>query len=455
MKLFLKYGVNNYKSLAIKKPLDLSNLTILSGINNTGKSAFIKSILDLKEINETKLSFVPSLQDFLTKVFLNQKKRSISYHFVLKLNKKNYADLEIKFAYSIEHETCFINEYNLKILSSTTNKVEKYLKLKKTNIEDDYKVDSLLMLDLLFGKVRTNNLPNHFKGTAFEVSFLGYHPIRINIKVEDNPLLEEYFYSDEALQFNTPEIFRLIALSKQIKYIGPIRSAPQEYYFIENKSVEIDSTGSNIIEVLNELKNKKVEFYETLEAKELTSKSLEESVIFWIKYFFGDITFNLKKISANLFKILINGNSIKNSGFGFSQLLPIIIQALLLDEEGVLLLEQPEIHLHPDLEIKLSYFLLCISRSNKQIIVETHSEHIINSLIIEKLKNEKIDSLFKIYFLERESKIAKINPIEISDIGEIRNWPDGFFDQYYKFSRELVTIRKNLMMQKRKEFIND
>ena len=188
--MFLEYGVNNYKSLAIKIPLNLSNLNILSGVNNTGKSAFIKSILDLKEINETKLSLVPSLQDFLTKVFLNQKKRKISYQFVIKLNKRSNANLEIKFAYSIKHEMCFISEYNIKILSNDTNNVEKYLKLKKINIEDEYKIDSLLMLDLLFGKVKGDKLPSHFRGIASEISFLGYHPIRVNIKVEDNPLLE-------------------------------------------------------------------------------------------------------------------------------------------------------------------------------------------------------------------------------------------------------------------------
>jgi len=440
--MILNYGINNYKCLSISEPLSLSKLTILSGINNTGKSALIKSILDLKEINDLSISYDVLYEDFITKVFEKKKKRKINYKFRLNHIKNQVIDLKIQFAYNKKHDKCFISNYQ--IIIKENEKVIKFLKIKKKNIEDDYIVDSLKMLDLLFGKTKSDDLPKRFKGSC-HVQFISYHPIRVIIDIEKNEVLKKYFKSGENLQFNIPEIFGLFSLSKRISYIGPLRSSPKEYYFLENKSKEIDSSGQNVIEVLNHLKNKNVDYFKTLKSESI-NESLYDAVKYWIGYFFDNVEFSLKEVSDNLYKVLINRHSIKNSGFGFSQLLPIIVQALLLKEKGVLLLEQPEIHLHPDLEMRLSYFLLCIAKSDKQIIVETHSEHIINNIILEQMKDDKIVDLTKIYFFTKnhDEKTSDVNPIEISKKGQILNWPDGFFDQYYKFTKELVSLRREI-----------
>jgi len=107
--MILNYGINNYKCLSISEPLSLSKLTILSGINNTGKSALIKSILDLKEINDLSISYDVLYEDFITKVFEKKKKRKINYKFRLNHIKNQVIDLKIQFANKKKHEKCFIN----------------------------------------------------------------------------------------------------------------------------------------------------------------------------------------------------------------------------------------------------------------------------------------------------------------------------------------------------------
>ena len=72
--------------------------------------------------------------------------------------------------------------------------------------------------------------------------------------------------------------------------------------------------------------------------------------------------------------------TIADVGFGVSQLLPILVLGIRSDESSLLLLEQPEIHLHPKLQANLADFLLTLAEQGRRLIVETHSDHFINRL---------------------------------------------------------------------------
>lgn len=322
------------------------------------------------------------------------------------------------------------------------------LELWKDSPEEFYNIHSSIGLSLLFGKVKENvNLPKVFTGIG-DIKFIGFLPVQCVLRFEDNPSLSEWFdiNNGENIQLAVKSAEQLIESIFNVKYIGPLRNHPKEFYFFEYRGLEIDSRGENTFEVLDRIQNKKITFFENFNNDEPVEKSLINAVNYWLNFFYKGAKIKLKKISENLIQVMINEHSINHSGFGFSQLIPIIVQALLLKKNGLLLLEQPEIHLHPELEYKLAYFLLCISKNNRQIIAETHSEHIINQLILSKMKDKtgKIDEVFKIYFLEKNvnTKITKFEKVLISEYGEITNWPEGFFDQYLNFTKELVKLRK-------------
>lgn len=117
-----------------------------------------------------------------------------------------------------------------------------------------------------------------------------------------------------------------------------------------------------------------------------------------------------------------------NHGFGYSYILPILVAAL-SSHDGILIVENPEAHLHPSAQSRLMLSLIRIANANNlQLMVETHSEHVLNALRLAVLKPEMSVSLEEtsIYFFDKNSKPEKL---EIDENGQIHPWPHGFFDQ--------------------------
>ena len=117
-----------------------------------------------------------------------------------------------------------------------------------------------------------------------------------------------------------------------------------------------------------------------------------------------------------------------NCGFGYSYILPIVIMALTI-ERGCLFIENPEAHLHPRAQSRLME-LICQMTKNRhvQIFIETHSEHIINSVRLCSLKENSpiTHEDVKIYFFDKDYSVY---PLAMDEQGQISEWPSGFFDQ--------------------------
>lgn len=129
------------------------------------------------------------------------------------------------------------------------------------------------------------------------------------------------------------------------------------------------------------------------------------------------------------------------TGFGISYVLPIIVQALAatMFNDSVLVVENPEAHLHPYSQSMMGRFLAHIAMAGTQIIVETHSEHFINGCRLELAKNRHAE-LAKILFLHRDNEI-KQEEILLTKYGELDHWPKGFFDQEEIDLREILKLK--------------
>src|SRR5205085_8689992 len=118
-------------------------------------------------------------------------------------------------------------------------------------------------------------------------------------------------------------------------------------------------------------------------------------------------------------------------GVGVSQILPILVMGLLAPSSTFLIVEQPELHLHPSVQARLGDFFIGLAKCGKQCLIETHSENLVSQLryhIVESGGQEQSDCV--IYFAEQDERGAtKFDPVEISPLGNILNWPDGFFDE--------------------------
>jgi predicted ATPase len=131
------------------------------------------------------------------------------------------------------------------------------------------------------------------------------------------------------------------------------------------------------------------------------------------------------------------------TGFGITYVLPIIVQALTASmlKNSVLIVENPEAHLHPYSQSQLGKFLAFVALNGVQILVETHSEHIVDGCRIQMAKEKSCDKMEVLFFEKMEGNCSCRN-IKVQEDGELEEWPAGFFDQKRQDLRELLEIRK-------------
>lgn len=131
------------------------------------------------------------------------------------------------------------------------------------------------------------------------------------------------------------------------------------------------------------------------------------------------------------------------TGFGITYVLPIIVQALVASmvENSVLIVENPEAHLHPLSQSRLGKFLALTAINGVQVILETHSEHIIDGCRIQAAKEKKCEDV-KILFFEKKDNNSICKNINMQNNGELEEWPEGFFDQKRTDLRELLEMRR-------------
>jgi predicted ATPase len=140
-------------------------------------------------------------------------------------------------------------------------------------------------------------------------------------------------------------------------------------------------------------------------------------------------------------------------GVGVSQVLPILVMCLIADRDNVLLFEQPELHLHPKVQTLLGDFFLSMALMDKQCIIETHSEYLINRLRFRAAAAtaDEVTKKMTIYFVEKKNNRSEFRPVVVNEFGAIPDWPDGFFDQSQDEAEQIIreATRKRLALEGR------
>lgn len=134
-----------------------------------------------------------------------------------------------------------------------------------------------------------------------------------------------------------------------------------------------------------------------------------------------------------------------NVGFGVSYVLPIVITGLIAEKGAIMIIENPEAHLHPFAQTCVAEYLAKVAQAGVYVIVETHSDHFINGIqlaVAEKqIEHEKV----AINYVNQKSDTHRpeIKVITLSNKAELSEWPDGFFNQTQKNYARLFNLRKN------------
>ncbi|MCY4128776.1 MAG: DUF3696 domain-containing protein [Gammaproteobacteria bacterium] len=126
-----------------------------------------------------------------------------------------------------------------------------------------------------------------------------------------------------------------------------------------------------------------------------------------------------------------------HTGFGITQVLPIVVAALLAEPNSLILIENPEVHLHPMGQATMGEFLAEVAAAGVQVVLETHSDHVVNG--VRRAVKRKLlgaDDTAIHFFRSREDAheygVAQVQTPRIAGDGSVDHWPDGFFDQFDK-----------------------
>jgi len=133
-----------------------------------------------------------------------------------------------------------------------------------------------------------------------------------------------------------------------------------------------------------------------------------------------------------------------NVGFGISYVLPIIVTGLIAQKGSVMIVENPEAHLHPAAQSKIGRFLSMVAESGVNVILETHSDHVLNGIQIACAEKEVRPSIVSINYFSclNDSDQPILDTISVNDKGELSSWPRGFFDQTQIDFAKLFRLRK-------------
>jgi predicted ATPase len=235
---------------------------------------------------------------------------------------------------------------------------------------------------------------------------------------------------------------RAISLAKRLRgltYITAERVGPREVYSLDDRqsSMVVGAAGENTASVLHWGRDEHV--IEKLALPEVPTTRLRQ-IEERMRVFFPKFTMEVQHVQrANAVTLGLRTSDETDfhrpihAGFGLTQVLPIVVASLSATENDILLIENPEVHLHPGGQNIMGQFLADVARAGVQVIVETHSDHVLNgirrSVKADRLKPEKVAVHF---FKNRSTETAQVLSPQLDGSGNIDNWPEGFFDQYDK-----------------------
>ena len=394
-------SVQNFKSWKDTGKLKIAPLTGFFGANSSGKTSLLQTLLMLKQTverppdwngvidfgDDNSLVDLGSFDDLI-----HQHKRdiplkiSLSWKFSEKLSIADTDEVDIlSFELSV-----FDNENSVPGVSFN-------YKIGKKNLAVDWDGQDILLIS-----------------------------VPVELKYHDESLFR--CYGVRSAHYHNQEIFSSIQtrfenLFRNIHYLGPLREYPRRNYAWQGKhSPGVGQHGEDMVTALF--------------SGRIQLRDTEEQIPMWLQRLDIIDSYRLNPVlnTERDYEFLIRkykgGPEIRltDVGFGVSQVLPVLVLCYYVPEGSILILEQPEAHLHPKVQSELADLLIEVVKERQlQIILESHSEHLLIRLM-RRIAEEQIsanDTAF--YFCEMNEGVSEIERLDVDDYGNITNWPQNFF----------------------------
>ena len=430
--------IQNFKTWKDTGTIDMAPITLFFGANSSGKSSIGQFLMMLKQTVESpdrRAVFYPGgpnsavqLGSYKEMVYGRDPENIIEFDYKwslpdpLKFKKpdteESFSGNGLAFHAEVESKekqsTPVLTTLNYDLMNDNEAKLSIQMR-RRTKTKSEYQVEATnYPLKRRQGRVWHPGAPIRFYGFPDEVF--------------------AYYQNTDFIQaFNLQHE----KLFRSLYYLGPLRTKAERFYLWAG--VEPDSvgfSGENTVAAILAAKERWI----SLGFKQWT-KPLEEIIASKLKEMglIEELKINSSD-QSQVYEVKLQTRlsqdwvDLPDVGFGISQVLPVLVQCFYAPHGSIVIMEQPEIHLHPSAQSALADTMIDVINSrengadrNIQLVIETHSEHFLRRLqrriAEEKLPQEKVSA----YFAKAVGKQPVLEPLDIDSFGNIRNWPEHFF----------------------------
>ena len=434
-KMFTHIRMKNFKSWKDSGEVKLAPLTGFFGTNSSGKSSLLQMLLLLKQTAErSDIEERPALEvlffgdggslvnlgDFREVIHGHKEEESLELAFGCELRDPHSIDFSVEDREPLELK---IDNFTFKTVVKKEYRELIVQNVSYISFSDSWKIE-------WERELFDNRLPDGWQ------SINGTSAGRAEVQnCYGTPMPEKW--RGPQVVWNRKFLRQISSvfenLFSQMYYLGPTRVHPQRYYHWEGTHPKkIDLWGNKAIDALL-----------SAGVRKLKSSTKENGVLIETR-----ISEWLQKIElAHSFQLIPTGSledknyevrirktansaevTLGDMGHGVSDLFPLLVHCYYVSEGSTLILEQPGIHLHPKAQAHLADLLIeVITERNLQILIESHSEHLLNRLQ-RRIAEEKISTdQTALYFCRNDKGVSTIERLAMDEFGNIANWPENFF----------------------------
>ena len=398
--MITELSAQNFKSWKDTGKLQIAPLTGFFGANSSGKTSLLQTLLMLKQTVERPLNWngvidfgddssLVNLGSFDDLIHQHKRDHPLRIHFTWKFSEKlSTADIDEVDALSFE--------LTINNVENSVSEPSFSYRIGEQQFGTDWRAPNICFV----------STPGKSDLGAMLFRCYGIHDGSLHVR-----------------QFFSPLQIRFENLFRSIRYLGPLREYPGQRYAWQGKhSPGVGKHGEDMVTALF--------------TGRIQLRDTEEQVPKWLQRLDLIDSYRLNPIldSEKDYEFLVRkykgGPEVRltDVGFGVSQVLPVLVLCYYVPEGSILILEQPEAHLHPKVQSELADLLIEVVKNRQlQIILESHSEHLILRLM-RRIAEEQIsaaDTAF--YFCEMNEGVSEIERLNVDDYGNITNWPQNFF----------------------------
>lgn len=438
-----KVTLDNFKAFKHAE-IEIKPLTILVGPNSGGKSSLLNSISLIKQTLRANDSDVLKFKGIVNGDFesiLHQGATSKEIRMKIEFEEDDkYFDVTFsKDSNTIDVKNFFCNtgefEYtvqNMKTIKSAESKSylpESYsFKFKGVEKFDEYLIKNVkpifhrnnFFIVPSFSRDNFDLFSNYIRDIDNEIH--GFTDSKVNIlSLNDRTGLENKLRSIQMFlsveKFSNDFNFNVRQEFGNISYLGPVRYTPDGLPLERGHFDDVGYKGENTVPIIAEngnIKNKVIKILKNL--------GIAKSVEIIEK----DGKYLELKLKTEITNSLVG---LENVGYGTSQILPIIVQSFLSKKNAMVIVEQPETHLHPKVQADFASFVFDLVKNSKtKFIIETHSEYFVERIRTCIMTNPALANDVIIYYVEqnKEEKQSKITSIKINSKGQYSYLPEGY-----------------------------